>query len=205
VQVGFSALILADQVESAKVKMMGMLRGGGVMGGMKGAIALLFVLMLGQVPMPRTIAMPQPLWQWLEAIPGGFRVAFPGVVEMQEPLVLDLPAGGLVLGGAIALHEGNQYVFAFGDYRVEGSPGVRLTMLRDAMVKDTGWVLAAERSLPLSVHPGREFVLFSVDEMITYRFYLVGERVYILGVLQDAGVDLREEMGAFFGSFGVTR
>ncbi|WP_323254559.1 hypothetical protein [Spirulina sp. CCNP1310] len=182
-----------------------MLKETGIMKGGKGAIALFLGLMLGYAPASVGVPMGQQSWQWLEAIPGGFRVALPGGVERQEPLVLDLQGGELVLEGAIALHEGNQYVFAFGDYRVEGSPWVRLTMLRDAMVKDTGWVLAEDRSFPLGIHPGREFILFSENELITYRFYLVGERVYILGVLQDAGVDLREEMGAFFGSFGVTR
>lgn len=176
------------------------------MKGGKGAIALFLGLMLGYAPASVGVPMGQQSWQWLEAIPGGFRVALPGGVERQEPLVLDLQGGELVLEGAIALHEGNQYVFAFGDVPDLGVNAAEgLTMLRDYMVTDTGWFLAEDRSLPLGVHPGREFILFSRKEMITYRFYWVGGRVYILGVLQDAGVDVGEEMGAFFGSFGVTR
>lgn len=170
----------------------------------KGAIALLLALILAHGG--RAAAMPTQTWQLLEATPEGFRLEFPGVVEMQEPLVLDLPTGAVVLEGAIAHYDNAQYVFAFGDYPEGGaSPLVRLAVLRDHMIQDTNWTLAEERSLPFWVYPGQQFTLFSIDEMITYRFYLVGERVYILGVLQDSRVDLKEEIGAFFGSFGVIR
>lgn len=174
--------------------------------GIKGAIALGLALTLGNFAASRAVALPTQTWQLLEATPEGFRIEFPGVVEMQEPLVLDLPTGGLVLKGAIALDGDAQYVFAYGDYPdLAASPAQRLTVLRDYMVADTNWTLTEDQSLPFFIYPGRQFILFSVDEMITYRFYLVGERVYILGVLQDARVDLRERIGAFFESFGVIR
>lgn len=181
-----------------------MLWGNGIVNGIKGAIALLLTLILAQGG--RAAAVPKQTWQLLQATPAGFRLEFPGVVEMQEPLVLDLPTGALVLAGAIAHHENAQYVFAFGDYpQGEASVLEHLAVLRDHMIKDTHWTLAEQRSLPFWIYPGQQFTLFSVDEMITYRFYGVGDRIYILGVLQDPRVDLKEEIAAFFGSFGIIR
>jgi hypothetical protein len=157
-------------------------------------------------PEPESVlrSRPDSVWLVVTSAPGGFRVAVPSPVTPQDPISLDLPSGAIAVAGAIANHDDTEYVFAFGDYATPtATPADRLTELRDYMVADTDWAIAQDQSMPLGAFPGRRFVLFSPQQMITYRFYLVGTRLYILGVLQAPERDRTAEIERFFASFTV--
>lgn len=157
-------------------------------------------------PKPGSIlrSRPDSIWLVVTSAPGQFRVAVPSPVTPQDPITLALPSGTLTAQGAIATHDQTEYVVAFADYATPtATPAQRLTELRDYMVQDTDWAIAQDQSMPLGAFPGRQFVLFSPQQMITYRFYLVGTRLYILGVLHAPERDRTAETERFFSSFTV--
>lgn len=147
--------------------------------------------------------LPAANWHQLVVTEGAqFTIAVPGPPQTYDEVAIETPDGSLDFVGWLASHRDSQFIVAYGEYPTPTPrPSERLMKLRDRMVTDTGWTLAEDASEPLGSHPGRRFILFNPAQMITYRFYLVDERLYILGVLQEPTAEVEAEADRFFESF----
>lgn len=151
-------------------------------------------------PTPQTTAVN---WHQLVVTEGAqFTIAVPGPPQSYDEVAIETSEGLLNFVGWLASHQESQFIVAYGEYPTF-TPRLadRLAALRDRMVADTGWTLAEDASEPLGMYPGRRFILFNSEQMITYRFYLVEERLYILGVLQRPTAEVEVESDRFFESF----
>ncbi|NEO85749.1 MAG: hypothetical protein F6J87_16080 [Spirulina sp. SIO3F2] len=147
-------------------------------------------------------AAETPNWHQLVAEGAQFAVAVPGPPQTYDEVAIDTPEGLLNFVGWLANYGQSQFIVAYSEYPTSTPrPADRLTALRDRMVEDTGWTITEDASNPFGVYPGRKFILFNEAQMIAYRFYLVEQRLYILGVLQPPELDLATESAAFFNSF----
>lgn len=151
---------------------------------------------------PNEPAAEVPNWHQLVAEGAGFAVALPGPPQTYDEVAIETPEGLLNFVGWLADYGESQFIVAYSEYPTSTPrPADRLTALRDRMVADTGWTLTEDASQPLGAYPGRKFILFNPAQMIAYRFYLVEQRLYILGVVQPPELDVATESAAFFESF----
>ncbi|MGB0561586.1 MAG: hypothetical protein ACPGVO_07245, partial [Spirulinaceae cyanobacterium] len=144
-------------------------------------------------------------WHRLVVTEGAdFAIALPGPPQTYDEVAIETPDGLLNFVGWLADYGQSQFIVAYSEYpTATPEPAQRLTALRDRMVADTGWTITEDASQPLGVYPGRKFILFNETQMISYRFYLVERKLYILGVLQPPEINVSEASASFFNSFQI--
>lgn len=81
-------------------------------------------------------------------------------------------------------------------------PEESLDRARDGAVKSFGGVLVTDRKITLEGNPGREVrVKGGKDMMITFRHYVVGNKLYQLMVSYPEGYDASDQVKKFMNSF----
>ncbi|MEM8640326.1 MAG: hypothetical protein AAGG51_16145 [Cyanobacteria bacterium P01_G01_bin.54] len=144
-------------------------------------------------------------WHRLVVTDGAdFAIALPSQPQTYDEVAIETPEGRLNFVGWLADYGQSQFIVAYSEYPTSTpEPARRLTALRDRMVEETGWSITDDSSYPLGVYPGRKFILFNETQLINYRFYLVEQKLYILGVLQPPAIDVSQTSESFFNSFQI--
>jgi hypothetical protein len=73
--------------------------------------------------------------------------------------------------------------------------------LCDGIIAQTNFKLNSDRAITWQQYSGKQLSLQGEDETITYRVYLIGQRIYLLAVGQKNTAEVSSEAVNFFDSF----
>ena len=146
-------------------------------------------------------------WVSFKSAEGRFSVGMP---KTPTPAVKDVDSalGKLQLYSFTASSSTTFYLACYGDYPTE--PGsdrqtVVLDLVRDGVVKGIEGEFIAEKVISIDGHPGREFTaqkaLDGVENIFTWRVYLVGRRLYQVAAVTAASSANSPEIQKFLNSF----
>ncbi len=77
-----------------------------------------------------------------------------------------------------------------------------LEAVKQGILEKTDFQLIQENSIQFSQYQGQELIMQGEDEVITFRVYLIKNRVYVLAVgQQNNGSLTEEEITSYFDSF----
>lgn len=143
-------------------------------------------------------------WEEFTLMDGGFTVWMPGVPTTQEKQSLETAAGNLDLNGFSTFQASSRFLVAYGDYPQTaklGNPEAILANLRERILEEMkGFKVKIDRSISLNNSPGKELKLENSGINITFRFYLVKQRLYLL-VVQQHPDSRTEDLAKFLDSF----
>lgn len=160
----------------------------------------------------RSQAEPEPLlaidpnelqWQELISQTAGFRLLIPIGLASDSVRSLSLPSEDLEFD----LYSSNQtqfrFVVAFSNPLQDPieDPQILFEQLQDQIIADSEFEVTDSDSMTWQGFPGYRMELTDEDERIELRLILVEDRIYALGVGQQAEVDLGDAPEQFFDSF----
>jgi hypothetical protein len=144
-------------------------------------------------------------WQRFEPEIGGFSILFPGTPEKQTETV---PTAGGTIETVFFLVEQEDmgYSVNLADYSEvslsEGDVELMLEGAREGAVRNVGGDLLEETSITLDGHPGRALKIAVEDQFVVdARFYLVGNRLYILQAISVGNTSHSSNVKKFLDSF----
>lgn len=158
------------------------------------------------VPSPRlTIIEDQLRWQKYLFRDGGFSVWMPqAVVQSQETVVLNLGTNQLSFNVFASQPQSYRFVAAYSEPLTTewtANPTDLLTLVRDGIASKTDFILLNDRSTSWKEYPARELTMQNKNEIISFKVYLVNQRVYVLAIGQKNKDAISTEITSFFDSF----
>jgi len=144
-------------------------------------------------------------WQRFEPDMGGFSILFPGTPEKQTETV---PTAGGTIETVFFLveHEDMGYSVNLADYSEaslsESDVALMLDGARNGAVGNVGGELLEETKITLDGYPGRALKIAVADEFVVdARFYLVGNRLYVLQAISMGDASISPNVEKFLDSF----
>ena len=144
-------------------------------------------------------------WRRFEPEIGGFSILFPGTPEKQTETV---PTAGGTIETTFFLVEQEDmgYSVNLADYSEmslsESDVEVVLDGAREGAVRNVGGELLEEAEITLDGHPGRALKIAVDDEFVVdARFYLVGNRLYVLQAISIGQTSKPSRVEKFLDSF----
>lgn len=144
-------------------------------------------------------------WQHLVSREGGFSIWAPRgtIVEEQKTLATDV--GDIEFKVLATNPQTSRFVVAYSEEPLTSTqlenPEAILTSLRERIVSSTDFQQVDEQPITYNEYPGRQLRLQNSGETITFRVYLIEERLYVLGASQPDEGELSQTASAFFNSF----
>jgi hypothetical protein len=155
-------------------------------------------------PMPLTIDNRELRWQKFIFREGEFSVWMPEGMQSEETVVLDTTAGEMAFKAFATHPKTYRFLAAYSD-KINASaiqnPETFLASVRDSIVAKTNFQLTSDRAISWKQYSGKQLSLQGEEETITYRVYLIGQRVYLLAVGQKNTEKVSQEAINFFDSF----
>lgn len=161
---------------------------------------------LNKKPSDNLLTIQEEPQKWLEFTlqEGGFAIWMPGEPTQQKN-VLATADGMLELRGFALEKPVSRFAVAYGDYPAAAQWDNTEAILADAATRIAeqfkGYELTSDRSIALDNYSGKEFNLQRSGELLTFRVYLVKQRLYILAASQKNPQSLAEDIVKFFDSF----
>lgn len=152
-----------------------------------------------------TIDEGQLHWQKYIFTEGDFSVWMPqAIVQSQENVTLDLPTGKLAFEVFSTQPKSYRFVAAYSDPLTPeqlANPSTLLASVREGIIAKTNFTPQSDRSLTGEQYPGLELTMKNNAEIIGFRVYLIGQRVYVLAAGQKNTDTLSADATSFFDSF----
>lgn len=145
-------------------------------------------------------------WQKFIFRDGGFSVWMPEAIQSQETISLDTTSGKLNFQVFATHPQSFRFVAAYSDNLSAtqlNNPDALLAAVRDGIVAKTQFQLINDQSMTLDQYPAKQLTMKNGDETITFRVYLVKQRVYVLAADQKNTDSLSNDVVNFFNSFRV--
>ena len=138
-----------------------------------------------QNPQPiLTIEAGQIQWQNIIFKEAGFSIWMPAGTMTEETEIIETEKGKIKFK-VFATHPASaRFVVAYSDILNSQQLANKQNILPNfqrRIVDVTGFELSSDRSYNLGDIPGREFILKNDAETITFRIYLVGQRLHLIG------------------------
>lgn len=151
-----------------------------------------------------TVSERSRSWQFVVFQAGGFSFWMPPGILTEEAVTLNTTVGTLSFRTLASNGEDRRFVVAYAEKLTPAqleSPKVLLTAIRDKVAPADQFELKEEREISIDQYPGRELTLENAKEVITFRAYLVKEKIYVLGVHEPKAKPLPKQTRAFFNAF----
>jgi len=149
-------------------------------------------------------------WQPLLSREGGFVVWTPPGTLTEASKVVETTSGDLNFRVLAKTSEQARFIVAYSEPLV-ASQLQNIDALYDALLEailaETEFVVVSEQPISLeqnsatAAYTGRELTLRQADEMITFRIYLIEQRLYVLGASQPFTETIPEAVSGFLDSF----
>ena len=138
-----------------------------------------------QNPQPiLTIESGQIQWQNIIFKEGGFSIWMPTGTMTEETEIIETEKGKIKFKVFASHLASARFVVAYSEIlnsqQLANKKNI-LPNLQKQIVDVTGFELSSDRDYNLGDIPGREFVLKNDTETITFRIYLVGQRLHLIG------------------------
>lgn len=143
-------------------------------------------------------------WQYVVFQAGGFSFWMPPGILTEETVTLNTSVGTLSFRTLASNGEDRRYVVAYAEKLTPAqleSPKVLLTAIREKVAPANQFQLKEERKISINEYPGRELTLENEEEVITFRAYLVKDKVYVLGAHEPRAKRLPKQVRAFLNAF----
>lgn len=166
-------------------------------------------LRLQQPPDPALpVAQKSNFWQPVIFSAGGCSFWLPPGILSEETVLLDTSVGRLSFRTLASNSDNARYVAAYAEQLTKSqveNPQALLRAIRDKVAPVDKFQLKSDTPITLNKYPGRELTLQSAKEIITFRAYLVEQRVYILGAKYPNASTLSKRVAGFLNSFQLLR
>lgn len=147
------------------------------------------------------------IWKQFLFAEAGFSIKMPLGNITSSTEVLETATGNIELQVLATNPRSSRFIVAYSD-RLNGAqlenPETILAQVRKLMSPNTEFELQGDR--PLDNYPvaSREISLKNSSETITFRIYILNQRLYILGSTQPLSEQHSEKLFTFFNSFQLT-
>lgn len=124
-------------------------------------------------------------WQFIIFKEGGVSFWMPPGILTQETVALETTLGEISFRTLASNTENQRYLAAYAQGLTEQQikdGDALIQAIRDKVTPENEFKLKEQRAISLDKYPGQELVFENQDEMITFRVYLAGNRIYALGV-----------------------
>lgn len=151
-----------------------------------------------------TIDQGQLSWQKFIFRDAGFSVWMPQAIQSEETVNLDTKSGNISFEVFATHPQTLRYVAAYSqilDQTQLNNPQTLLDAVRDGIIAKTKYQLINDQSISWKNYPGILLSMETKEEMITFKVYLIGKRVYILGASQEQTRAIDQNVLDFFDSF----
>ena len=143
-----------------------------------------------QNPQPiLTIESGEIQWQNIIFKEGGFSIWMPAGTMTEETEIIETEKGKIKFKVFASHPASARFVVAYSDILNSQQLANKQNILpnfQKKIVDVTGFELSSDRSYNLGDIPGREFILKNDTETITFRIYLVGQRLHLIGASETA-------------------
>ena len=150
---------------------------------------------------------PQPssaAWHPLLFQEAGFSIWLPQGVFSEETIALEIPTEPIEFEVFSSHPPSEQFLVAYSpnlaSERIK-NPEAILKQVSNEIINETKFKLIQERSINLGKYQGKELQLQDNSETITFRIYLIEQRLYVLGASQQIEQYQKEKKLIFFNSF----
>jgi hypothetical protein len=159
-----------------------------------------------QAPEPvLSIEREEQSWQHFVSQEGGFSIWAPRGTITAETKTLETEVGTIEFQVLATNPQSSRFVVAYSEEELTAAqlenPEAILAGLRERIVNNTAFELIDEQPITYGEYPGRQLRLQDSEETITFRVYLIDEKVYVLGASQLEEGELSPAASAFFNSF----
>ncbi|MCU0536748.1 MAG: hypothetical protein MUD14_22905 [Hydrococcus sp. Prado102] len=151
---------------------------------------------------PLTIDSRQLQWQKFIFRDGGFSLWMPQGMQSEETVMLDTTVGEVEFKVFATHPKPYRFLAAYSNQldRAQNQETL-LDSIRDGIIAKTNFKLNSDRAITWGQYSGKQLNLQGEDETITYRVYLIGQRIYLLAVGQKNTEEVSSEAVNFFDSF----
>ncbi len=143
-----------------------------------------------QNPQPiLTIESGQIQWQNIIFKEGGFSIWMPAGTMTEETEIIETEKGKIKFKVFATHPTSARFVVAYSEILTSQQLANKQNILpnfQKKIIDVTGFELSSDRSYNLGDIPGREFILKNDTETITFRIYLVGQRLHLIGASETA-------------------
>jgi len=145
-------------------------------------------------------------WQKYLFRDGGFSIWMPSGIQSSENVVLETGMGEIAFEVFATHPQDSRFVAAYSENlepdKLTNTEEL-LAAIRDGIITKTKYELTQENPVNFEEYSGTELTMKdeSAGEIITFRVYLIGDRVHVLAVSQKNVDGVSEDVVNFFNSF----
>ncbi len=152
-----------------------------------------------------TIDMGQLHWQKFIFQEGNFSVWIPQGLQSSEEVSIELENSNLSFQ-VLASHPQNyRFVAAYSDRLTSNQIDNKeqlLDQVKQGIVKKTNFTLISDKNITFETDIGKELTMKNEEELISFRVYLINDRIYVLAASNPTETDaISETIISFFDSF----
>ncbi|WP_009543642.1 hypothetical protein [Crocosphaera subtropica] len=154
-----------------------------------------------------TIDTGQLRWQKFIFQEGDFSVWIPQGIQSSENVVLDLGNNNLSFE-VLATHPKNYRFVAAYSHRLNPNQITNkeqlLDQVKQGIINKTNFTLITDKNVSFENYIGKELMMENEDELISFRVYLINDRIYVLAAANKNQTDtISETIISFFDSFRI--
>ncbi len=152
-----------------------------------------------------TIDAGQLRWQKMVFQDGNFSVWIPQGLQSSETVIIGLGDSNLSFE-VLASHPQNyRFVAAYSDSlnpSQNANPEQLLEQVKEGIIKETNFTLLTDENITWQNYQGKKLTMKDEDELISFRVYLINNKVYVLAAGQNYNnQNTSENIISFFDSF----
>ncbi|MGK7957762.1 MAG: hypothetical protein AB4063_21300 [Crocosphaera sp.] len=152
-----------------------------------------------------TIDTEQLRWQKLVFQDGNFSIWIPQGLQSSETVTISLGDSNLSFE-VLASHPQNyRFVAAYSDSFTasqNANPEQLLDQVKEGIIKETNFTLLTDENITWQNYQGKKLTMKDEDELISFRIYLINNKVYVLAAGQNYNnQNTSENIISFFNSF----
>ncbi|EAZ88966.1 hypothetical protein [Crocosphaera chwakensis] len=152
-----------------------------------------------------TIETEELRWQKFVFQDGNFSVWIPQGIQSSEAVSIELEDSNLLFE-VLASHPQNyRFVAAYSDRLTSNQIANKEQLLdevKQGIVKKTNFTLITDKNITFETDIGKELTMKNEDELISFRVYLINDRIYVLAAASPTQSDaISETIISFFDSF----
>lgn len=152
-----------------------------------------------------TIETEQLRWQKFLFRDSNFSVWMPQGIQSLETIILEVDNSQLPFKVYATQTLGYRFVTAYSESLTPSqlsNSAQLLSAVKTAIIQKTNFTLLTDKEIVWQESVGQEFTLNQADELISFRVYLINQRLYILAARQnDAAETTSDIVLSFFDSF----
>lgn len=143
-------------------------------------------------------------WQKYIFRDAGFSIWMPSAIQSNETVIIDTSFGQINFN-VFATHPQNQrYISAYStplNPPALNNPNTLFEQIKEAIIARTEYQLKDEQEISRETYSGRQLIMEKDGEIITFKIYLIGSRVYVLAASQEESSQISDDVISFFDSF----